>query len=283
MSSTPPLQLGLLPGFDAPPLPSAAAHVEPVHEAPPRRAVSAERAMLAAQVTMAGLAVDPPEIQGWREELGRPRPRIIGGTCTAVYNERRRADGSIGPCPWAACKFSLLLDLGEPVIVNGQIRHELLLNRAGEHPAMGRRPALPAVPTDGEIDAFDLDAIARLDELPDTCQLDVQRRAAGHDADGMSEAYVGTTADAMGVSEEQIRIDTHEATAAIGVRMVDGQPVPGDPSIVEAILRRARGVSTPTAPPSKVGKPPPVPRALVREERDAPPPRSPTAGEIFTF
>lgn len=75
-------------------------------------------------------------------------PRIVGGVCTAIESERRRPDGSIGPCPWVACERHLLLDLGEPVVVNGKVRHELLLNRAGEHPSdadpvMGRRPALP--------------------------------------------------------------------------------------------------------------------------------------------
>jgi len=38
-----------------------------------------------------------------------------------------------------------------------------------------------------------------------------------------------------------------------------------------------------TCRPSKVAPPPPVPKAIVRVEREAPPPREPSAEDLFTF
>lgn len=276
MSARPPIQLGLLPGFDTPALVVAAASPAPVAEGPPRRMVSAEREMLAAQVSMIGLAIEPPEIEGWREELGRPRPRIVNGTCS-VLEERRRPDGSIGPCGYAACPRNLLIDRGEPVVILGKVRHELLLNRAGEHPVMGRRPALAAVPTDGERDAFDLDAIARLDELPDSCEKDVIRNHGG-------AVPIEVIADRLGVSEEQVRLDFLSACSKLGLNTDNGEPLPGTPAVVEQILatldRRPRKVRRTWR--GKVGKSSRAP-AGPRIERDAPAPREPSADEIFTF
>lgn len=286
VSARAPEQLGLLPGFDAPAIVAAVTTyvteggevVSAIEDDAERRAVSAEREMLAAQAVIDGLAIEPPEIEGWREELGRPRPRIVAGVCSEFERWRRLEDGSIGPCGGATCPRNLLLDRGEPVVVLGRVHHELLLNRAGEHPVMGRRPALAAVPTDGERDRFDLDAIERVDELPDTCERDVIARYGG-------EVPVEAVAAALGVSEEQVRIDTLSAAAKLGLVMVNGEPTPGDFERVERILREL----SPRRPKirrtwrGKVAAPTPVPRAIVREERAAPPVREPSAGEIFTF
>lgn len=57
----PQIQLGLLPGFEGPILPAAPIELEPPK--PPRRAVSAERELLAAQRSLA-ISLDPPDIEG---------------------------------------------------------------------------------------------------------------------------------------------------------------------------------------------------------------------------
>lgn len=344
MSGPPPrVQLGLLPGFE-----SAGDSLALVTEADrlaetmvrPARKVSAEREMLAAQGSLA-VSVDPPEIQGWREELGHERPRIgPDGRCTAIDRWRRRADGSIGPCPWFGCPRNLTIDSGAPVEIGGRRYAELLLNRAGQPATMGRRPALPAVPTDGEADAFALDAIARYEELPDTCSIDVQERLGKIVTTSTIEEQVGgveteaeedwaeevaarralerqhadamqvqAIAQALGVSVEEIRQYTISGAAKLGVRLVNGQPLPGDGARVAALLAQVDGRRAPVADddlrmrarrvleflgaPAVVGQDPaaavervlltdtsPPPR-IRRIERDAPPPREPTADEIF--
>jgi hypothetical protein len=286
VSNRPPIQLGLLPGFDAPALSLSAAVAEPIAEAPRRRAVSAERAMLAAQTSLLrpdrpdapSLAVDPPELHGWREELGRARPRMVAGVCSAVAADRRRPDGSLAPCPWATCPRHLLLDVGQVVEIRGRRHADLLINRAGEPATMGRRPALAAVPTDGEVDEFDAAALDRLEELPDTCELDVIARHG-------EAVPVEAIAAALGVSEEQVRLDTLNAARALGLVMDNGEPGPGEFGVADAILERLR------VRPRRIRRTwrgtvadvLPAPALIVRIEREAPPVREPSAGEIFTF
>lgn len=338
MSGPPPrVQLGLLPGFDA-----TGDNLALVAEADklaetlvrPARKVSAEREMLAAQGSLA-VSVDPPEIQGWREELGHERPRFgADGVCTAVERWRRLEDGTLGPCPFVTCPRHLLIDSGAPIEISGRRYAELMLNRAGLPATMGRRPALPAVPTDGEIDAFGLEALERLDEVPDTCSVEVQQRVSAHDgtvdedgrlinwttdearanhaearANHAEAMQVQEIARSMGVSVEEVRLYTLSACDKIGVKLVNGQPLPGDGARIAALLaqvdgRRAlasdddlrtrarrvleylgsevpigedlvaaveRVLLTDTSPPPRIR----------RIERDAPPPREPTADEIF--
>lgn len=329
MSKAPEYQLGLLPGFDGPLLPQTPIAFEPppAPAPPPRRAVSAEREMLAGQVTLA-ISLDPPDLQGWEQELGRERPRIVNGLCTAIEEWRRLEDGTLGPCPFVACPRHLLIDSGAPIEIGGRRYAELMLNRAGLPATMGRRPALPAVPTDGEIDAFGLEALDRLDEVPDTCSVEVQQRVSAHDgtvdedgrqinwttdearASHADAMQVQEIARAMGVSVEEVRLYTLSACDKIGVKLVNGQPLPGDGARVAAILAQLEGRRVPLADVDLVararrvlaylGAPAqpgvdldaaiaralltdtsPPPAAIRRIERDAPPPRVPTADEIF--
>lgn len=323
----PQIQLGLLPGFEGPILPSAPIELEPPK--PPRRAVSAERELLAAQRSLA-ISLDPPDIEGWRDELGRERPRIVNGVCTAIEQWRRLEDGTIGPCPWTGCPRHTLIDHGQIVTIGGQRRAELLLHRAADDEAVGRRPALPAVPTDGENDAFDLEALKRNDLIERTCIRDamplVADRAEDAEASSVGEMYidgeaaslashmadaarVAVIAETLGLSEEQIRLDTISAAAKLGIRLMNGQPVPGDGARVEALLaklagrrrvlsdaelaeRRARVMaylgrrgeaSAEAIERALLADATPAPVAIRRIERDAPPPREPGADEIFTF
>lgn len=323
----PQIQLGLLPGFEGPILPAAPIELEPPK--PPRRAVSAERELLAAQRSLA-ISLDPPDIEGWRDELGRERPRIVNGVCTAVEQWRRLEDGTIGPCPWTGCPRHTLIDHGQIVTIGGQRRAELLLHRAADDEAVGRRPALPVVPTDGEIDAFDAEALKRIDTIPRTCIRDamplVADRADDAEAsavgqlfiDGKEEslpnhladaARVAVIAETLGLSEEQIRLDTISAAAKLGIRLVNGQPVPGDGGRVEALLARLAGrrrvlsdaelaerrarvmaylgrrgeASAEAIERALLADATPAPAVIRRIEREAPPPRELGADEIFTF
>ena len=98
-------------------------------------------------------------------------------------------------------------------------------------------------------------------------------------------ARVREIAAVLGVSEEQVRLDTIAAAAKLGIRMVNGQPRPGDGARIEELMN-ARPASKPKIRRTwrgKVGTPPPAPVAIVREERDAPPVRERSADEIFTF
>lgn len=345
VSRTASIQLGLLPGFDGPLLPAAPIVIENPSP-PPRRSVSAERELLAAQVSMA-ISQDPPDIEGWQEELGQERPRIgPDGVCTAVERWRRRTDGTIGPCPWLGCPRHTLLDYGPVVTIGGGRRAEILLNR-GDEDGEGRRPALPTVPTDGEADAFALEALDRLDRLADTCIVDAMAKlgptARAEDAEeavggvetpdeeerALAVAVaarleqhrqradairVRSIAKTLGLSEEQIRIDTLSAAAKLGIKMVNGQPRPGDGAQVEALLarhgdrallsdqelaeRRRRVIAfllgadrdAPADPRQAVATieralvAPPMPITRIRRiEREAPPPKEPTADEVFTF
>lgn len=322
MSFAPRVQLGLLPGFDGPlsisPEVNRGADEAVAKQAP--RAVSAEREMRAAQVGMAGLAIDPPEIEGWREELDRrPAPRFdAAGRCEVVESHRRRADGTIGPCPVVTCPRHLLLDYGAPIQISGRRHAEVLISTAGLPPAMGRRPALAAVPTDGEADAFALDALRRLDEIPDTCGVDVQRRlasAAGAEVDGAEATdadrealLVIEIARVNGWSVEEVRLLTLSGAAKLGIEMVNGHPQPGDGARVEAILaqldgtraemtaaeRREReqrvadylGIGGHVDPIAAIDRAlltdtSPPPAVIRRIEREAPAPRELTVDEIF--
>jgi hypothetical protein len=236
--------------------------------------VSPARELLAGQVALPVYACDPPEIEGWRDELGAPRPRIgADGACSAVASRRRDDDGSIGPCPWVACRHHLLLDLGEPVTIGGRRFAAMILNRAGEHPVLGRRPGLAAVPTAGEAAEFESDALDRLDELPDSCALDVIARYGG-------EVPVEAVAAALGVSEEQVRLDSRAAEIETGYRTIGLVPDPATPGCyVPAPVPRPKVRRTWRG---KVGAPSQAP-AGPRIERDAPSVREPSAGEIFTF
>lgn len=299
--TSPRMQLGLFGGEE--PLPVA--FDEPPPPAPPRREpreVSAERAARAAQRTIDGVALDPPDIEGWREELGHPRPQIVNGVCVTGEKWRRRVDGTLGPCPIFTCPRHLGLDVGEPITIGGRRHAELIASRAGEDPTMGRRPALPAVPTDGEADAFALHVIARNDFLPATCERDViaQIRQQEPDIDEPDPEQLAARVDAvavrviayhLGVSEEQVRLDTLSGAEKLGIRMVNGQPLPGYGDHAEQLLARisgrrlpptdaevaasvagARALLTDTAPP---------PVVIRRIEREAPPPRELTVDEIF--
>ena len=119
MSESPRYQLGLFGGEEPVTAVEAVKVAEDLNAKPPRREVSAERAMLAAQASLA-ISMDPPEIEGWREELGRERPRIVNGVCSAIEADRRQADGTIGPCPWLDCDFGehLLIDRGAPITIS---------------------------------------------------------------------------------------------------------------------------------------------------------------------
>lgn len=234
---------------------------------------------------------DPPGLEGWRAELGRTRPRTDrAGVCSELAR-RTQPDGTVAPCGWTACHHHLAIDVGEVTEV-GPIREaELVLSTAGLASEMGRRPSLSAIPeTAGEVDQFALDTIARLDELPETCALDVVAKYP----DG---APVEVIARVLGVSTEQVRLDTIRAVAkvhrAAGVdiaaaagRISPTDPIPGvDP--IEALDRAVRPSQVKAPPPrtrpSKLATPPPAPAAIVRVEREAPAPREPTADELFTF
>lgn len=270
------MQLGLLPGFDVPALASSVM-TELIEDKPKARAVSAERELLAAQVSMDGLAVDPPELEGWREELGRPRPRIVAGVCSERA-ARLDAEGNLAPCGWVACPRHLLLDYGTPITI-GKRRHvEVMVNRAGDHTVMGRRPSLSAVPTDGEVEAFEADVLDRLESLPDTCALDVQARHGG-------AVPVDALARALGISEEQVRLDGHAAAGKIGIALVEEQPVPVAPAKADELLRQLSPVKPKIRRTGRgrIAKSLPVPASIVRRERDAPPVVMKLADAIFTF
>ena len=330
MSEAPRFQLGLF-GGEEPALPLTAVRVaEEMIAAKPRREVSYEREMRAAQSTLP-ISLDPPDIEGWREDMaavaaglpGFERPRFDqSGVCTAIERWRRLEDGTIGPCPWVGCPRHNLLDYGAPVTIGGRRYAEIRLNRAQpagavDEPAMGRRPGLSTVPTDGEADDFALEALQHLDAIPETCTKDAaaKLRARGQWAGDIEEdlggveteeeaeraevaradreawrqrqdaARVREIAAVLGVSEEQVRLDTIAAAAKLGIRMVNGQPRPGDGARIEELMH-ARPASKPKIRRTwrgKVGAPPRAPAAIVREEREAPPVRERSADEIFTF
>lgn len=240
------------------------------------RHVSAVRAMRALQRSLpvvADVDPDPPGLDGWRAYLGIPRPTVRRGVCSELEG-RRRADGTLSPCAWTACPHSLVVDVGEVVEVGPVREAELVLSTAGLPVGMGRRPSLSALPeTAGEIDAFTVEVLARLDgalpPLPWSCELDVI--AAYPDG-----APVAVIAEALGVSEEIARLAVVKVTA----RWFDERAEDATANL--ELVAPARPVAT-TAAPSKIGEPGPVPAGIRRVERDAPPVRELTAEDLFTF
>lgn len=259
--------------------PERAPDPAPVPLPPPAAAVSAARQVRALTLHLPIVAdadPDPPGYDGWREYLGAERPRIVGGVCTELAR-RQRPDGTLAPCAWTACSHHLAVDQGEVVDLGPVREAELVASTAGLPVEMGRRPSLSAIPeTAGEVHDFADGVAARLDgrapPLPYSCTLDVVREYP----DG---APVAVVAAALGVSEELVRV--------IGLKVARlwfGAEHPDAWANLEAVIeRRTEPVAAVREAPSKAADPLPVPRAIVRVEREAPPPREPTAEELFTF
>lgn len=252
----------------APPV-SVAAHVSAARQV---------RALTLHLPIVADADPDPPGYDGWREYLGAERPRIVGGACTELAR-RQRPDGTLAPCAWTACSHHLAVDQGEVVDLGPVREAELVASTAGLPVEMGRRPSLSAIPeTAGEVHDFADGVAARLDgrapPLPYSCTLDVVREYP----DG---APVAVVAAALGVSEELVRV--------IGLKVARlwfGAEHPDAWANLEAVIERQTEAvrrAPATCRPSKVAPPPPVPRAIVRVEREAPPPREPSAEDLFTF
>lgn len=265
-------QLGLFGGEESPPAaPKPEAKPDPPR--PPAAAVSAERTLRALQRALPVVAAtepDPPGLEGWREWLAEPPPRIVGGVCSEMA-ERQRQDGSLAPCPRLSCPHHLAIDRGEVVTVGRYREADLVLSTAGLPVEIGRRPALPAVPeTQGQVDAFAAAVLERLSELPETCTLEVIARYP----DG---APIEEIERVLGVSGEMARRDLLRAQAKLF-----------DPASADATanLEAAAPTRRKVRPPKQrrtAADPTPVPRAIVRRETEAPPVREPSAGEIFTF
>ena len=261
----------------------------PVRVVAPPISVGAGRQLRALQASLPVIRdadPDPAGLEGWREELGAPMPRIVGGVCSEVA-ARTRADGTLAPCPRFRCPHHLGVHVGEVTAV-GPIREaELVISTAGLPAKMGRRPALPALPeAHGEVEAFQGEAIDALPRLPDTCELEVIARHP----DGVP---VEEIARVLGVSEEIVRLDT--VAAGRKLLRAAGLPIHAELSrlaVREVAVDHAAALEriAPTAKPrrprvrrSKAAPPPPVPRAIVRQEREAPAPRELTAEDVFTF
>lgn len=214
---------------------------------------------------------DPPGLEGWRGYLDEThrRPRIVDGVCSELA-ERRQADGALAPCPRVLCPHHLLLDRGEVVQVGDRLVAAIVASAAGRPAEMGRRPALSPIPTHSEHSAFDALALERLTEIPRTCSLEVV--AAYPDG-----APLAVIADALGLSEEEVRRATNSAAAAL----FDETCSDAIENLAEAAPREVRAPRP--APVSKIADPAPVPAAIVRVEREALAPAEPSADEIFTF
>jgi hypothetical protein len=260
--------------------PERAPDPAPVPPPPPAAAVSAARQVRALTLHLPIVAdadPDPPGYDGWRDHLGAERPRIAGGTCTELAR-RQRPDGTLAPCAWTACPHHLAVDQGEVVDLGPVREAELVASTAGLPVEMGRRPSLSAIPeTAGEVHDFADGVAARLDgrapPLPYSCTLDVVREYP----DG---APIAVVASALGVSEELVRV--------IGLKVARlwfGAEHPDAWANLEAVIERKTDPvrRAPPVRPSKVAPPPTVPRAIVRVEREAPPPREPSAEDLFTF
>ena len=262
-------QLGLF-GGEEPPMPAPKPEAKPDPPRQPAAAVSAERALCALQRPLAVVAStdpEPPGLEGWREWLAEPPPRIVGGVCSEMA-ERRRSDGSLAPCPRLSCPHHLAIDVGEPEEIGPVREAALTASTAGQPVEMGRRPSLSAYPrTHGEVEQFADLVIDRLPTLPDTCELDVIARHP----DGVP---VEEIARVLGVTPEVVRRDTMSAAA----KLFDETAADALANLEEALPRVRRAAQRSEPRPAT----PPV--AIVRhEEREAPPPRELTAGEIFTF
>lgn len=260
--------------------PERAPDPAPVPLPPPAAAVSAARQVRALTLHLPVIAdadPDPPGYDGWREYLGADRPRTVTTTTCTEFARRQRPDGTLAPCGWTACPHHLAVDQGEVVDLGPVREAELVASTAGLPVEMGRRPSLSAIPeTAGEVHDFADGVAARLDgrapPLPYSCTLDVVREYP----DG---APVAVVAAALGVSEELVRV--------IGLKVARlwfGAEHPDAWANLEAVIeRRTEPVAAVREAPSKAADPLPVPRAIVRVEREAPPPREPTAEELFTF
>lgn len=256
----------------APPV-SVAAHVSAARQV---------RALTLHLPIVADADPDPPGYDGWREYLGADRPRTVTTTTCTEFARRQRPDGTLAPCAWTACPHHLAVDQGEVVDLGPVREAELVASTAGLPVEMGRRPSLSAIPeTAGEVHDFADAVAARLDgrapPLPYTCTLDVVREYP----DG---APIAVVAAALGVSEELVRvIGLKVARLWFGAEHPDAwanlEDVIERRTAADELARRRAVASR----PSKIADPPPVPRAIVRVEREAPAPREPGADELFTF
>lgn len=185
------------------------------------------------------LVRDPPELEGWREEIGRALPQIKDGRCTEV----RR------PCPWVSCPNHLLLDLTRPK--DTKVREpSIVLNEGPEGTArLGRKPALQAHDSEEDAARFIASALAELDRGRASCAIDI---ATSEDRSGrvLTHREVG---DFLGVTEETARIDEisalHKlkALALAGGFRADEHDDPRDAvaAMLEAVKRGAGKAGAP--------------------------------------
>lgn len=217
--------------------------------------VSAGRRLRLLQRALPVIDPDPPGLDGWREYLTEPRPRIVNGVCSEM-SERRQPDGTLAPCPRFACPHHLGIEPGEVVDIGQAREAEILISAAGLPVEMGRRKSLSPTESDhATTEAFQLAAIEALDRLPDSCVLEVIARYP----DG---APIGVIATALGVSEEVVRLTMLGAGEKVDAEDLDPSP----PDLAPELVAVAEAPET---------------LRIVRHEREAPPPREPTAAEIF--
>jgi hypothetical protein len=200
---------------DLPPVPEDAEPKRPIRDTAERvpRQLTQQLNMLAsyADVSIPTLVQDEPDEEGWREEYGRPLPRIVGGRCE-FETERIRPDGTVAPCPRFSCRLHMGIHVNERT-------GEMVLNEGPMH-RLGRPPALlESDERGGEKEvAFLRRALRQLAKLRFSCTLDAQRhyRALGRDP---TEAEVG---DHLGVSDETARLEFVEVQAKWRVLAMEG-------------------------------------------------------------
>lgn len=167
-----------------------------------QRAVQFSMLASYADPSILSLVEEPEDEQGWREEYGRPLPRIIGGRCE-FEAERIRPDGTMAPCARVSCRLHLLIQVNETT-------GEMILNEGPMH-RLGRPPALlQSDERGGEKEvAFFARAQEQLPKLRFSCPIDARRyfRTLGRDP---TEAEVG---DVLGVSHETVRIEFGQVQA----------------------------------------------------------------------
>lgn len=191
---------------DLPPVPEDTEPKRPIQPADERvpRQLNEQLNMLAsyADVSIPTLVQDEPDEEGWREEYGRPLPRIVGGRCE-FEAERIQPDGTVAPCPRFSCRLHMGIHVNERT-------GEMVLNEGPLH-RLGRPPALlESDERGGEKEvAFLRRALRQLPKLRFSCTIDAQRyyRALGRDP---TEAEVG---DHLGVSDETARLEFVEVQA----------------------------------------------------------------------
>lgn len=228
-------QLGLFGAIDVPAPPTGHAATLPLAPADARGADPLPQRKMR-QVSMLGsyadarvttLVPDPPEYQGWQEEMGGTMPRIVRGECTEV----RR------PCPHTTCRLHLLLDVDE---VTGAVT----LNDGNQH-RLGRPPSLTQQDDDAEAADFVRRALARNPELEASCSRDVAE-ATRRRGTPLTEAEVGSY---LGVSHETVRLDMvsiamklRALAAEGGFNLLDenADPADGIAAIAEALQARAK-------------------------------------------